>query len=78
MQIGEVMRLGEVGFRIVGIFETGIAYEESAGVVSLRDAQEITGKPRQVTFYGIKLDDPQQADSIQKSWRPPCPILPSR
>jgi len=75
MQIGEVMRLGEVGFRIVGIFETGIAYEESAGVVSLRDAQEITGKPRQVTFYGIKLDDPQQADSIQKELETALPNI---
>jgi len=65
-QIGEVVRLGEVGFRVVGVYETGIAYEESAGVMSLRDAQELTGKPRQVTFYGIKLADPQQADAIQK------------
>ena len=65
-QIGDVIRLGEVGFRVVGVYETGIAYEESAGVMSLRDAQALTGKPRQVTFYGIKLDDPQQADRIQQ------------
>jgi ABC-type antimicrobial peptide transport system permease subunit len=65
-QIGDVIRLGEVGFRVVGVYETGISYEESAGVMSLRDAQAITGKPRQVTMYGIKVTDPAQAEAIQK------------
>jgi ABC-type antimicrobial peptide transport system permease subunit len=74
-QIGDVVRLGEVGFRVVGVYETGIAYEESAGVMSLRDAQALTGKPRQVTFYGIKLDDPQQADAIQKQLETALPDL---
>jgi ABC-type antimicrobial peptide transport system permease subunit len=64
--IGEVVRLGEVGFRVVGVYETGISYEESAGVMSLRDAQELTGKPRQVTMYGIKVTDPAQAEALQK------------
>ena len=43
-QIGEVMRLGEIGFRVVGVYETGVSYEESAGVMSLRDAQALTGQ----------------------------------
>lgn len=64
--IGDVIRLGEVGFRVVGLFETGIAWEEGGGVISLRDAQALAGKPRQVSFYGIKLNDPQQAKIIQK------------
>jgi ABC-type lipoprotein release transport system permease subunit len=74
-QIGDVIRLGEVGFRVVGVYETGIAYEESAGVMSLRDAQALTGKPRQVTFYGIKLDDPQQADMVQKQLEAALPDI---
>jgi ABC-type antimicrobial peptide transport system permease subunit len=65
-QIGEVVRLGEIGFRVVGIYETGISYEESAGVMSLRDAQALTGKPRQVSMYGIKVIDPARAETIQK------------
>ena len=65
-QIGEVIRLGEVGFRVVGVYETGISYEESAGVMSLRDAQDLSGKPRQVSFYGIKVTDPAQAEALQK------------
>src|SRR5512136_1396206 len=65
-RISEVIRLGEVGFRVVGVYETGVSYEESAGVMSLRDAQAMTGKPRQVSMYGIKVKDPAQAEAIQK------------
>ncbi len=65
VRVGDMVRFGEVGFRVVGVFETGLAYEESSGVVSLRDAQTLIGKPRQVSLYGIKLNDPQQADAIQ-------------
>ena len=38
--IGNVVRLGEIGFRVVGVYETSVAYEGSAGVMSLRDAQD--------------------------------------
>ncbi len=51
---------------MVGVYETGVSYEASAGVMSLRDAQALAGKPRQVTMYGIKVNDPAQAEAIQK------------
>ncbi len=65
-KVGDVLRLSEIGFRIVGVYETSVAYEESAGVMSLRDAQELTGKPRQVTMYAIKVTDPLQAEAIRQ------------
>ena len=63
--VGDVVRLSEVGFRVVGIFETGVSYEDSSSVITLRDAQMLTGKPRQVSMYGVKVVDPRQAESIQ-------------
>ena len=74
-QIGEVVRLGEIGFRVVGVYETGISYEESAGVMSLRDAQELMGKPRQVSLYGIKVKDPAQAEAIQEQLETALPDM---
>jgi ABC-type antimicrobial peptide transport system permease subunit len=65
-RLGEVVRLGEVGFRVVGVYETSVSYEASAGVIALRDAQALAGKPRQVTMYGIKVKDPAQAEAIQR------------
>ena len=74
-RIGEVVRLGEIGFRVVGVYETGVSYEESAGVMSLRDAQALAGKPRQVTMYGIKVTDPAQAEAIQKQLEAALPDI---
>ena len=74
-QIGEVIRLGEVGFRVVGMYETGVSYEESAGVMSLRDAQALSGKPRQVSFYAIKVTDPAQAEALQKQLEAALPDI---
>jgi ABC-type antimicrobial peptide transport system permease subunit len=65
-RVGDIVRLREVGFRIVGIFETGVTWEEGSGIISLRDAQALLGKPRQVTMYYIKLADPQQAAPIRQ------------
>jgi ABC-type antimicrobial peptide transport system permease subunit len=74
-KIGEVIRLGEIGFRVVGVYETGVSYEESAGVMSLRDAQALMGKPRQVSMYGVKVKDPAQAEAIQKQMEAALPDM---
>ncbi len=65
-RVGQTIRLGESNFRVVGLYETGTAWEESGGVISLRDAQQLLGKPRQVTLYGIKLESLQDVESIRR------------
>jgi ABC-type lipoprotein release transport system permease subunit len=65
LSAGETMRLGETSFRVVGIFETGVAWEDQSGVIALRDGQALWGKPRQVATYGVKVSDPNQAETIQ-------------
>jgi ABC-type antimicrobial peptide transport system permease subunit len=66
VNIGDTLRLGEMGFRVVGIFETGISWEESGAVISLRDGQAILGKPRQVSFYAIKVHNLNQVEPIRR------------
>ena len=34
VRVGDTVRLGEMGFRLVGLFETGISWEESGAVIS--------------------------------------------
>ena len=65
VRVGDTVRLGEMGFRLVGLFETGISWEESGAVISIRDGQAILGKPRQVSLYGIKVKDPSQVESVR-------------
>ena len=52
-------------FRVVGIYETGLAFEDAGVVIGLREAQSLTGKPRQVQFYLISLRDPEQAEAVK-------------
>jgi ABC-type lipoprotein release transport system permease subunit len=66
VNIGETLRLGEMGFRVVGIFETGVSWEESSLVIPLRDGQAILGKPRQVSLYAIKVRNPGQVEPVRK------------
>jgi ABC-type lipoprotein release transport system permease subunit len=56
--VGDTLRITGGTFRIVGIYETGDAFEESAAVVSLKEAQSLLLQPRRVSLYYIRLRDP--------------------
>jgi ABC-type antimicrobial peptide transport system permease subunit len=62
--VGDTLRLGGGSFKIVGIFETGVGYEDSGGVIHLREAQRLFGKPRQVSFLSISVSDPSRAAEV--------------
>jgi len=65
LQVGDTLRLLSSNFRVVGIYETGLAYEEIGVVIGLREVQSLIGKPRQVMYYGIKLRDPERAEAVR-------------
>lgn len=59
--VGDTIELGGSRFKIVGLYETGIGWEDLGGVVTVRDAQFFTGKPGKVTMVSVKLHDPATA-----------------
>jgi len=63
-KVGQTIKILDSNFRIVGIYETGIGFLDISGVISLREAQKLFRKPRQVGWYAIKLEDPKEADRI--------------
>ncbi len=63
--VGDTLRIFDSSFRIVGIYETGVSFQDGGGVVTLRDAQRLFGQPRKVSFMGIQLDDPLQANEVR-------------
>jgi ABC-type antimicrobial peptide transport system permease subunit len=65
LKVGDMLRLLESNFRVVGIYETGQAFEDAGVVIGLREAQALTGKPRQVQFLLISLRDPEQAEAVR-------------
>ncbi len=62
--VGDTIEVGGSRFRVVGIYESGVTWEEMGGVISLRDAQSYMGRPRKVTMYMVKVDDPSLAPQI--------------
>jgi ABC-type lipoprotein release transport system permease subunit len=64
LDVGDSIELSGTRFQIVGIYESGLAWEETGGVISLRDAQLFTGRPRKSTMYAVKLYDPSQAETV--------------
>ena len=63
--VGDVIRLPGGVFRVTGIFETGLAYEDGGAVIALADAQSAFQKPKQVGMYQIKVRDPEQAGIVR-------------
>jgi ABC-type antimicrobial peptide transport system permease subunit len=64
MEVGDAMRLFDRAFRIVGIYETGVSFQDGGGVVTLRDAQRLFGQPNKVSFLGIWLEERTQAEAV--------------
>jgi putative ABC transport system permease protein len=64
-KVGDTLRLGDTPFRVVGIYETGQAFEEGGAVLRMEDAQEVVGMPRQVSAFYIKLKDPTLAERLR-------------
>jgi ABC-type antimicrobial peptide transport system permease subunit len=64
VNIGDTISLGDSHFRVVGIYESSYGWQELGGIVTLRDAQRIAGRPGKITFLSVSLHDPTQAEAV--------------
>ncbi|MBN1121271.1 MAG: ABC transporter permease [Anaerolineae bacterium] len=62
--VGDNITIGDIRYRVVGIYEHSMAWLEMGGVASLRDVQNFAGKPRQVMMYNVDLHDPKDARAV--------------
>jgi ABC-type antimicrobial peptide transport system permease subunit len=65
-KVGDYFKIQDVTFRIVGIYETGQGVEDMGAVISLKDAQDVFKKPRQVTYYQLKTTRPEMTEPTIK------------
>jgi ABC-type antimicrobial peptide transport system permease subunit len=65
LRVGQSLRLLGSSFRVVGVYETGVPFEDGGGVVSLREAQTLFGQPRKVSFLGLYLEDALRAEEVR-------------
>ncbi|MBN1312318.1 MAG: FtsX-like permease family protein [Anaerolineae bacterium] len=68
--VGDTMRLGGSMYRITGIYETGVAFEEGGAVLLIDDAQAQLGMQNQVSAYYIQLrehmTDPERVERLRE------------
>jgi putative ABC transport system permease protein len=64
--VGGRFAINEAGYRVAGIYETGVNLEEGGAVMSLSDAQRAFEKSRQVSYFNLKVSDPRKMDEIKK------------
>jgi ABC-type antimicrobial peptide transport system permease subunit len=62
--IGDTMTLYDNRYRVVGIAETGVSYEDGGGLIALREAQRLLNRGRTVTFIFVDVQEPRQAERI--------------
>ena len=62
--VGDTVEFGGIRYRIVGIFESNVGWEQMGGVISLRDSQIAAGKPRKLMMLAVKLRNPSQASVL--------------
>jgi ABC-type antimicrobial peptide transport system permease subunit len=63
--IGDVMSLFGNRYRVVGIFETGVAFEDGAGMLGLREAQRLLNRPRSVSFIFVDVQNPKEVETVR-------------
>jgi ABC-type antimicrobial peptide transport system permease subunit len=54
---GDTLRLGNSVYHVIGVYQTGEAFEDGGAVLRLEDAQDLLGKPRQVSLFYIQLEE---------------------
>jgi ABC-type antimicrobial peptide transport system permease subunit len=62
--VGETITLYDNRYKIVGISETGNRFEDGGGMLALKEAQRILGRPRSVTFAFVDVKNPDQAEAV--------------
>jgi ABC-type antimicrobial peptide transport system permease subunit len=65
--LGDTMTLYDNRYRVVGIFETGVAFEDGGGMIALREAQRLLNRGRTVSFIFVDVHNPAQAQAVLKA-----------
>jgi ABC-type antimicrobial peptide transport system permease subunit len=63
--IGDTMTLYDNRYKIVGLYETGVAYEDGGSVMALREAQRLLNRPRSVSFIFVNVVNPDEANAVR-------------
>ncbi|MCD4671165.1 MAG: ABC transporter permease [Anaerolineaceae bacterium] len=61
---GDTLEISGNRYRVTGVYESGIGWEDAGCVMTLRDGQSFVGRPRKVTMLAVRVSDPSQAEAV--------------
>jgi len=63
--VGDTITLYDNRYKIVGLYETGVAYEDGGSVMALREAQRLLNRPRSASFIFVDVVNPDEANAVR-------------
>jgi putative ABC transport system permease protein len=64
MGVDDTLNISGSRYKVTGIYESSVSWEEMGGIFSQRDIQAFMGRPRKVGIYMVKAKDPSQAEAL--------------
>jgi putative ABC transport system permease protein len=64
IDVGDTLDISGNRFKVKGIYESSVSWEEMGGIFSQRDLQNYMGRPRKIGIYMVKVDDPSHAENL--------------
>lgn len=63
--VGDTMQILDNRYKVVGLVETGVAWEDGSGLVALQESQRLLNRPRSVSFLFVDVKNPADADAVR-------------
>ncbi len=63
--IGDTMKVLDNRYKIVGLVETGVAWEDGSGIIAMQEAQRLFNRPRSVSFIFVDVKNPADAEAVR-------------
>jgi putative ABC transport system permease protein len=67
LKVGESAEINKKNYKIVGVFESGMQYQDSGAFVTLQEAQKIAGISRKVNIVLVKVKKDYNTKEIAKA-----------
>lgn len=64
--VGDTVQVAAKAFTVVGVHHSGIFFEDSGAVMTLEEAQAVTGRPADVTTIALELEPDARASDVKR------------
>ncbi|MCO6452762.1 MAG: ABC transporter permease [Caldilineales bacterium] len=65
LKIGSTLQVYNNRYKVVGLFETGVGWEDGGGLLFMREAQSLLNRPRSVSYIFVDVKNPAEAEIVR-------------